>query len=175
MRLKLINKYATGAVHRLYGEILTVDNGCIHIILVVIPVTRSLPKRTLHYLRSGYLKITPPLVNLVPIINEGVAKNHTVGKEERHSGSLVAKCKKPKLLTEFSVVALFCLFNSFKIFRKLGLLCERYTVYTLKHFIFFIAAPICTCYGRKLKRLYSACIGNMRSSAKLGEFRLLIK
>ena len=43
-RFRLINQHSAGAVHRLNCVIGIVDNGGVHILLIVIPVTGSLPK-----------------------------------------------------------------------------------------------------------------------------------
>ncbi len=156
MGLQLIDKYRAGAVHGLNSKVLAVDNGCVHIVMIMLPVTRGLPKRPFHNLRSGNFKITPLLVNLVPIIYKSVSQKHTLGQEERHSGSLVTQCEKSQFSTELSVVSLLCLFDACKMLFKLGSLRESYTVNTLEHFVFLVASPISARAGGKLERLYAA-------------------
>ena len=43
VRLELIDQNAAGAVHGLDGKVLAVDDGGVHIVLIVIPVTGGLP------------------------------------------------------------------------------------------------------------------------------------
>ena len=44
VHILLINQHTAGAVHGFYGIILTVDDCCIHVIFVVIPVAGGLPQ-----------------------------------------------------------------------------------------------------------------------------------
>ena len=43
-RLGSVNKNAARAVHRFDGVIFAVDDGCIHVVFIVIPVTGCLPE-----------------------------------------------------------------------------------------------------------------------------------
>ena len=67
--LCLIYKHSARAVHGLNGKIGLVDHGGIHIVLIVIPMTGTLPKVPIEHYGSGYLDIAVTLVNLAPILD----------------------------------------------------------------------------------------------------------
>ena len=52
VRLRLIHQHSAGAVHGLYRVILAVDDGGVHVLFVVIPVTGGLPEVAVEYHRG---------------------------------------------------------------------------------------------------------------------------
>ena len=114
-------------------------------------------------------------MNLTPVIDEGIAKHHTLREEERHSRSLVPESEKSKLSAELSVVTLLCLLDRLKVSVKLSLLCESGCIDTLEHLVLFASTPVCARCRGQLERLDPACIGNVRACAKLGELALLVE
>ena len=114
-------------------------------------------------------------MNVTPVIDKSVAKNHALREEERHSRSFVSESEKSKLSAELSVVTLLCFFNSLKVSVKVSLLCESGCIDTLEHLVLLASAPVSTRCRSQLERFDSARIGNMRTCAKLRKLALLIE
>ena len=72
VRLRLVDEKSAGTVHRLNCEILFVNGGGVHIVLVVIPVTRGLPKLTVKHNGRCDLYIACTAVDLAPVVDKGV-------------------------------------------------------------------------------------------------------
>ena len=115
-RLHFVNEHTARTVHRLNGKVVFVDNGCVHVILIMVPMSRGFPKLAVKHNRGAYLKVIFAGVKLAPVVDKRVFNNHTLGQEEGEAGALLHKRKKTKLLAQTAVVTLFSLFNSGKIF-----------------------------------------------------------
>ena len=173
VRLKLIYQNTAGAVHGLDGEILLVNEGGVHVFFIVIPVTRSLPQCATHDLGGGDLLVVPLVMDFVPVIDQRIAKDHTVGKEEGHAGCLVAEGKQTQFFSQLAVVALLCLFHAGEVLLKLGLISKCGTVNTGEHLILLTSAPVSTCHRGQLERLDRRGVGDVRACAKVNEIALL--
>ena len=138
----------------------------------MLPVSRGFPESAAHDLRRGYLVIAPLAVNLMPVVDEGIAQEHTFREEERHTGRFVAESEKSQLLAELSVVALLCLFYAGEIFFQILFLCECRAVDADEHLVFLIAAPVCARNARELECLDGGGIGHMRTCAEICEIAL---
>ena len=171
--LEGVDQNTAGAVHGLDREILLVDEGGVHIFLVVIPVTRGLPQGTAHDLRGLDLQIFPLAVNLAPVVDEGGTEGHTVGKEEGHTGSLVAEGEETHILAQLSVVTALCFLDAGEVFLKLGLVGECGAVDTGEHLVLLAASPVRACHRGELERLDRGGIGDVRACAEVYEVALL--
>ena len=139
------------------------------------PVTGTLPKRTVKYHRSAYFNIAVSLVYFAPIFYKRISEHHSVGKEEGEAGAFVHYREKSELFSELAMVTLLCLFKHIEVCGK-GFLCrESRTVNSLKHFVFGVAFPICTCALCELEGFYRACGEEVRTCAKVGEFSLFVE
>ena len=87
--LVLVDQHAAGAVHGLDGEVLLVDDGGIHVVLVVVPVAGALPQGAVEHDGGGDLHIAVALMHLPPVVDEGVLQHHAAGQEEGEAGALV--------------------------------------------------------------------------------------
>ncbi len=76
-----------GQFHGFDAEHAVVDHGGVHVIFIVIPVTRLLPKFLTEHHRGGDLKVVLSLVDLSPVFDESVLQYHSFRKEERKSRS----------------------------------------------------------------------------------------
>ena len=73
------------------------------------------------------------------------------------------------------MVTLLCLFKHIEVCGKGFLGRESRTVNSLKHFVFGVAFPICTCALCELEGFYRACGEEVRTCAKVGEFSLFVE
>ena len=169
MDLSLIYEHSAGAVHRLDSIILAVYDGGVHIVLIVIPVSRTVPQLLIQDHRSSYLLIAVLAVLGAPKVLENIAQHHSLRQEERKAGSLLVDIKEVKLASELAVVALLSLLHTLGICGKLVLLRKCYTVDTLKHLILGVALPVSSCALNELQRLDSSCREKMRSGAEVNE------
>ena len=112
MRVELIGQDAAWTVHGLDGEILTVDNGGIHVLFIVIPVTGGLPQRAAHDLRRGDFDIAPLAMDIAPEIDQGVFQDHALRQIEREARRFVAEREQIQLAAQLAMIALFRLLNT---------------------------------------------------------------
>ena len=175
MGLHFINQHAARAVHRLDGKILIVDDGGVHIGLVMIPVTGSLPQLTVEHDGGADLHIAGLPVNVAPILDQLVFQNHSLRQEEREAGALLHQSKQPELLAELAVVALLGLLNLLKVGIQLGLFRKRRTVDTLQHLVFLVAAPVGTGAGGELDGLDPSGIRQMGAGAQIHKIALTVE
>ena len=177
VRLGLINEHTAGAVHGLYRKVLVVDDGGVHIVLVVEPVAGGLPELTVQDHGGGYLNIAVALMHLAPVVDEGVFQHHALGQEEREAGTLLGEHKQSELLAQLAVIALFCLLDAGKIRVQLVFFLEAGAVNALEHFAVGVAAPVCAGAGGELYRVALDPAGGVkvRSCAQVGEIALLIE
>ena len=170
MNTALIYKHSAGTVHRLNRIVIAVNNGCIHIVLIMIPVTRPMPQVLIQYNRGFDLLISVFTVLLTPEILKNITQNHSLRQEERKSRSLLINIKQIKLPSELSVITLFSFLHPLKVGVKL-LLCRKcHTIDTLKHFVFTVALPVCSRTLNQLESLYRSGRKEMRTCAKVYKF-----
>ena len=135
MHFGLINKHAAGAVHRLYCKIRAVDDGRIHIVFIMRPVTGALPERAIENHRSAYFNVAVSLMDFSPVFDESVSEHHSIGKEERETGTFLHYCKESELFAELAMVALFGFLKHIQISGKRFFCRVCRTVNSLQHFI----------------------------------------
>ena len=70
MHLRLINEHTAGTVHGLNRKIIIIYDGGVHIVLIVIPVTRTLPESPIEHDGSGNLNIAVTLMHFAPIVDK---------------------------------------------------------------------------------------------------------
>ena len=177
VRLELIDQNAAGAVHGLDGKVLAVDDGGIHIVLIVIPVTGGLPQGAAHDLRGLYLDILPLLVYLAPVVDQGVFEHHALGQVEREAGGLVAEGEQAELAAELAVVAALGFLDAGEVLVKLVLLRESDAVDTLEGLTAGVAAPVSGIAGGELDGVALDATGGiqMRACAEIGELALTVE
>ena len=79
VRLGGVHQHATRAVHGLNAVLFVVDDGGVHVVLVVVPVARGLPQLLVHDERRGDLHVAGLVVDLAPVVQQRVLKDHAVG------------------------------------------------------------------------------------------------
>ena len=162
---------------RLDCVVLVVNDGGVHVLLVVIPVAGALPQLAVEDHRSGDLNVAIALVNLAPVVDERVLEDHAVGQEEREAGALLGQHEQTELLAELAVVALLRFFEHVKVLVKLVLLRERGAVDTLEHLLGGVTAPVSARNVHQLDAVALDTAGGvqMRTCAQVGEFALLVE
>ena len=177
MRLGLIYEHAARAVHRLDGEILAVDDGGVHVLLIVLPVAGALPQRTVEDHRRGDLHIAVALMHLAPVVDEGVAQHHALRQEEREAGAFVHEREEPELLAELAVVALLGFLDAGKVLVEHVLAREADGIEALEHLAVGIAAPVGARDACDLDAVALDAAGGveMRPGAKVGELALTVE
>lgn len=68
MRLGGVHQHAARAVHGLNAVLFVVNDGGVHVVLVVVPVARGLPQLLVHDERRGDLHVAGLVVNLAPVV-----------------------------------------------------------------------------------------------------------
>ena len=141
----------------------------------MIPVTRGLPQRTGQDNGRLNLLVAIGVLHLLPVLHKSIAHAHTIGKPEGKTRTRLGHHKQVHLATNLAVVTLLCLGEKFLILGKLFFGAERYTIDARKHLVVLIALPVCTRHTRKLKRLESLGIHNVRANAHVYVLTLLVK
>ena len=174
-RLRLIYQDSSRTVHRLHSKILLVNNSCVHILLIMIPVSTCLPQMSAQHNRSRNFHVSVLCMNFTPVLQKSVFERHTFRQEERESRSFFSEHKKSQFFSKFSMVTLFRFFQPLQIFIQIGFFCERSSVDSCEHLVLFISAPVSARKACQLKRFDRLCIHQMRSRAQVREFTLLIE
>ena len=177
VRLSLVNQHAARAVHRLDCVILVVDDGGVHVLLVVIPVTGTLPQLAVEDHRGGNLNVAVALVYLAPVVDQGVLEGHAVRQEERKARAFLGQHEQAELLAQLAVIALLRLFQHVEVLVEFVLLRECGAVNTLQHLLGGIAAPVSAGNVHQLDAvaLYAAGGVQMRTCAQVSELALLVE
>ena len=72
VRRKLVHEHSAGAVHGLHSAVLAVDLRRVHIVFIVLPVSRIFPKRAGHDHRRLHFNVALSSMKLTPIVDEHV-------------------------------------------------------------------------------------------------------
>ena len=177
VRLGLVYEHAARAVHRLDGVVLAVDDGGVHVLLIVLPVAGALPQRAVEDHRRGDLHIAVALVHLTPVVNERVAQHHALRQEEREAGAFVHEREEAELLAELAVVALLGFLDAGEVLVEHVLAREAHGIEALEHFALGIAAPVGARDVRDLDAVALDTAGGikMRTGAQVGELALAVE
>ncbi len=146
MKLSFINQHSSRTIHRLNGKISFIYFCKVHIFLIVIPMSRTVPELFIQYNRSPYFLIPCFFMLFSPILLQNVSQNHTFRHEEWESGSLFQDIKKIQLFSKLPVIPLFCLLQSCEICIQFAFFIEGSSIDSLKHLVFLVASPISTSY-----------------------------
>src|SRR5699024_3595872 len=125
--------------------------------------------------QRGDLHIAGFLMDLSPVVQESVLQNHSFGKEERESRSLLTHHEQTQFFSQLSVIALLRFLQTCDIFLQIRFLREGSTVNPGKHLVLLAAPPVSSRKACKLKCLYRFRGHQMRSCAEVHKLSLLIK
>ena len=173
--LALVHQNTAGAVHRLDAVVLIVDDGGVHIVLVVVPVAGVLPQAAGHDLGGAHFHIAGLLMQAAPELLQLIADDHAVGQEGREARALIEDVKELQLLAQLAVVTLFGLLQHRQVGVQLALLGEGYAVDAAEHLVLGIAAPVGAGGLGQLDRLDPAGVRQMGAGAEVGELALLVE
>ena len=173
--LGLVNQACTRAVHRLNGKVLFIYRGGVHILFVVVPVTRSLPKGTREDQWGLNLLITKASLHLMPVIGQSVAQGHAVWKPEWRAWTKVGHHEELHLTTNLPVVALLGLFNHLEVLSKLLFGTKRNAINSGEHLVVLISLPISARDTGQLEGLNTLGVEHVRANAHVNVFALLVE
>ena len=134
-----VDQHAAGAVHGLDGVVLPVDDGGV------------LPQLTVQDDGGGDLHIAVLLVDLTPVVQQGVLQHHALGEEEGEAGALVPEHEQSQLLAQAAVVPLLGLLNALQVGVQLVLLGEGDAVDALQGLPVGVAPPVGGVAGGQLQ------------------------
>ena len=112
-------------------------------------------------------------MDLTPVVNQGVAQNHSFRQIEREAGRLLAEGKQAEFLAESSMIALFGLFKLREVFVQFLGGTESHTVDAGEHLVLAVVLPVCTRLLGDLEGFQSLGIGDVGSEAHEAELRLV--
>ena len=169
--LVFVDQHAAGTVHGLDGEVLLVDDGGVHVVLVVVPVG------AVEHDGGRDLHIAVALVHLPPVVDEGVLQHHAAGQEEGEAGALVHNGEQAQLLPQLAVIPLLGLLNALEVGVQLVLLGEGDTVDALEGLAAGVAPPVGGVAGGQLDGVALDPAGGvqMGAGAQIGELALLVE
>ena len=175
MRLGGVHQHAARAVHGLNAVLFVVDDGGVHVVLVVVPVARGLPQLLVHDERRGDLHVAGLVVDLAPVVQQRVLKDHAVGQEEREAGGLVAHHKEVHLAADLTVVALLGLLQHVHVLVKLFLGGKGDTVDAGEHLVVLVALPVGARDAGELKGLQRLGVADVGADAHVDVVALLVE
>ena len=175
VRLGGVHQHAARAVHGLNAVLFVVDDGGIHVVLVVVPVARGLPQLLVHDERRGDLHVTGLVVDLAPVVQQRVLKDHAVGQEEREAGGLVAHHKEVHLAADLAVVALLGLLQHVHVLVELFLGGKGDAVDAGEHLVVLVALPVGARDAGELKGLEGLGVADVGADAHVDVVALLVE
>ena len=136
-----------------------------------------LPQLTVQDHGGGDLHIAVALVDLPPIVDQGVAQHHALGQEEGEAGAVVGEHEQSQLLAETAVVTLLGLFDALEVSLQLFLALEGNAVDSLEHLPVAVAPPVSAAGIEQLEAvvLDPAGVIQMGACAQVGEIALRIE
>ena len=172
-----VHQHAAGAVHGLDGEVHVVDDGGVHIVLVVVPVTGALPELAVEHDGRGDFHVAVFLMHLPPIVDEGVFQHHPLGQEEGEAGALVPEHEQAQLLAQPAVVPLLGLLDLGQVLVQLVLLGEGHAVDALEGLPAGIPPPVGGVAGGELDGVALDAPGGVQvgAGAQVGELALPVE
>ena len=175
MRLGSVHQHAARAVHGLNAVLLVVNDGRVHVVLVVVPVARGLPQLLVHDERRGDLHVAGLVVDLTPVVQQRVLKDHAVGQEEREARGLVAHHKEVHLAADLAVVALLGLLQHVHVLVELFLGGKGNAVDAGEHLVVLVALPVGARDAGELKGLQRLGVADVGADAHVDVVALLIE
>ena len=175
VRLGGVHQHATRTVHGLNAVLFVVDDGGVHVVLVVVPVTRGLPQLLVHDERRGDLHVAGLVMNLAPVVQQRVLKDHAVGQEEWEAGGLVAHHKEVHLAADLAVVALLGLLQHVHVLVELFLGGKGDAVDAGEHLVVLVTLPVGARDAGKLKGLQRLGIADVGTNAHVDIVALLVE
>ena len=175
VRLRLVHQHAARAVHRLDRVVFAVDDGRVHVVLIVVPVAGAVPQRLIQDDRRGDLHIAVALVDLAPVVDQRVAQHHALRQEEREARALLREHEQAEVAAELAVVALLRLLEHREVLVERALLRERNAVDALEHLVLRVAAPVGAGDRRELHGLDRAGAQQVRAGAEVGKVALRVE
>ena len=175
VRLGGVHQHATRAVHGLNAVLFVVDNGGVHVVLVVVPVARGLPQLLVHDERRGNLHVAGLVVDLAPVVQQRVLKDHAVGQEEREAGGLVAHHKEVHLAADLAVVALLGFLQHVHVLVELFLGGKGDAVDAGEHLVVLVALPVGARDTGELKGLERLGVADVGADAHVDVVALLVE
>ena len=175
--LGLVHQHAAGAVHGFDGIVLPVDEGGVHVLLIVEPVAGSLPQLAVKDHGSGNLHIAVALVDLTPVVDQGVFQHHALGQEEGEAGAFVGEHEQAQLLAQLPVIPALGLLDPLQIGVQLVLLGEGHAVDALEGLAVGIAPPVGAVAGSELDGVALDPAGGVQMGAgtEVGELTLSVE
>ena len=175
VRLGGVHQHAARAVHGLNAVLFVVDDGGVHVVLVVVPVARGLPQLLVHDERRGDLHVAGLVVDLAPVVQQRVLKDHAVGQEEREAGGLVAHHKEVHLAADLAVVALLGLLQHVHVLVELFLGGKSDAVDAGEHLVVLVALPVSARDAGELKGLQRLGVADVGADAHVDVVALLVE
>ena len=175
MRLGGVHQHAARAVHGLNAVLFVVDDGGVHVVLVVVPVARGLPQLLVHDERRGDLHVAGLVVDLAPVVQQRVLKDHAVGQEEREAGGLVAHHKEVHFAADLAMVALLGLLQHVHMLVELFLGGKGDAVDAGEHLVVLVALPVGARDAGELKGLQSLGVADVGTDAHVDVVALLVE
>ena len=175
MGLVLVHHHAAGAVHGLDAEVLVIDLGGVHVVLVVIPVAGGLPQAAVHHHGGGNLHIARGVVDVAPVVDQGVLDEHALGQEEGEAGALLGEHEQTHFLADLAVVALLGFSHHVLVLRQFLAVAEGDAADAGKHLVVLVVLPVRAGNRRQLEGLERLGVAQMRADAHVDVIALLVE
>ncbi|MNM71579.1 hypothetical protein D3C81_832480 [compost metagenome] len=172
----LVDHHVMRTVHRTQHELLGVDRHLReHVFLVMIPVAGGLVQIHVAENRRIYMLIAKAGFDVNDITFQYAAQLGALRQPDRQAlADELVECEDFKLLAELAVVALLRFLQQMQVLVQLRFLDPGGAVHALQHLVLAVAAPVRAGHIHQLEHLDFAGRRNMRSTAQIEEFALLV-
>ena len=134
----------------------------------------GLPQGALHDLGGGNLQIIPLLVNLTPVVDQGVLQHHALGQVEGEAGGFIPEGEQAQLFAQLAVVTLGGLFQHLQVLFQHTGLGEGNAVQTVQAVAAGVGAPVGGGHLGQLHGLQHTGAHQVRAGAQVGEVALSV-
>ena len=135
----------------------------------------TLPQGTVEDDGGGDLHIAVFLVDLAPIVDEGVFQHHPLGEEEGETGALVGEHKEAQFLAQLAVIPALGLLDALQVGFQFALFGEGGAVDPAEHLVLLAPPPVGAGAGGEFYRLHRGGGHQVGAGAEVGKVPLAVE
>ena len=171
-----VDKHVPNAVHGLDAIHLFIDFGEVHVLAIVVVMSRLLPGFLAQKLRALHNGIATFQMLALPEVFQDGAHEHALGQPEDHAGSnVLEKGKEAQFPTELSVIAALGLLHLVEIVFQGFFIRKGSAVDAGKHAVLLIAAPVGSGNGSQANMVAKARIRHVRTTTQVHKIAKLVE
>ena len=176
MHAVAVHEHVPDAVHGLDAVHLFINLGEVHVLAVVIVVSRLLPSFLTQQLRTLHNLVAALEMLAFPEVFQNGAQQHAVGQPEDHARShMLEEGEQAEFAAELPVVAAPGFLQPVQMVLQGLLVGKGRSINARKHAVLLVTTPVGTGNGQKTHMLTKTCVRDMGAATQVREFSFLIQ